>query len=456
MSIKAIAKMITDPAFRFSILASRGFYDKVPDEEFLRRKFKLVMGYDLDLENPKTFNEKLQWLKLYDRRPEYTTMVDKYAAKQYVADRIGEEHIIPTLGVWDKFDDIDFNKLPDQFVLKCTHDSGGLVICKDKSKLDMEAVRKKIIKSLKCNYYLAGREWPYKNVPRRILAEQYMEDEQTKELRDYKFFCFNGESKAMFIATGRQKRGEDVKFDFFDTDFNHLPFKQGHENASVMPAKPERFQEMIEFAEKISKGIPHVRCDFYEVNGEAYFGEMTFYHFSGFTPFEPAEWDKRFDDMVDIKQGRVLLHKKNMHFHITYAEEPLLESPRGEGLTDYKFYCFNGEPKFLYVAFANMVDGRKNDLLTYLNLDWSKAPFYRTDHGQLEQLPEKPAQFDDMLEIAKKLSQGIPFLRVDLYYISGQIYFSELTFSPGSGFGKFSPLEWDRKLGDWITLPEKR
>lgn len=255
----------------------------------------------MDIDNPQTFNEKLQWLKLYDRRPEYTMMVDKIEVKKYIAEKIGEEYLIPTLGVWDNAEDIDFDSLPDKFVMKCNHNSGlGMAICKDKSTFDTEKARKELRKGLKQDYYLTGREWPYKNVKRRIIAEQYMEDEKTSELRDYKFFCFNGEVKAMFVATERQKVGEEVKFDFFDENFNHLPIRQGHPNAKVAPEKPEKFEEMKKLASKLSQNIPHVRVDFYEVNGKIYFGEMTFYHFSGMVPFAPEEWDYKLGEWTTL------------------------------------------------------------------------------------------------------------------------------------------------------------
>ena len=280
----------------------RGWFNFLPDRLYLQLMFRANMDQKLDLKNPKTFNQKLQWLKLYDRKPHYTDMVDKYEAKRYVAERIGEQYIIPTFGVWDKFEDIDFDALPDQFVLKCTHDCGGLVICKDKSKLDIEAAREKINRCLKRNYYRHGREWPYKNVKPRILAEQYMEDTKTAELRDYKFFCFDGEVKALFIATERQKAGEEVKFDFFDADFNHLDFRQGHPNAIDCPEKPTKFDEMKVLAGKLSKGVPQIRVDFYEVDGEIYFGELTFSHFTGMVPFKPEEWDEKFGEWIDLPE----------------------------------------------------------------------------------------------------------------------------------------------------------
>lgn len=273
---------------------------RLSDETYLKLRYYVYVGKKLNLENPQTFNEKLQWLKLYDRKSIYTTMVDKYAAKRYVADRIGEEYIIPTLGVWDSFDDIIFSELPNQFVLKCTHDSGGLVICRDKSKLDMVAAKRKIERSLARDYFSLHREWPYKNVKPRIIAEEYMEDTETAELRDYKFFCFSGEVKALFIATERQKQGTEVKFDFFDKNFDHLNLRQGHPNAEILPSKPKCFDEMCVLAQKLSKDIPHVRVDFYEVNGKVFFGELTFSHFAGLVPFEPEEWDYTFGSWIRL------------------------------------------------------------------------------------------------------------------------------------------------------------
>ena len=256
------------------------------------------MGYKLNLKNPRTFSEKLQWLKLYDRRPEYTMMVDKVKVKEYVASKVGKQYVIPTLGVWDNPDKIDFGALPERFVLKVNHNSGtGMYICKDKSKMDVEKVKAELRKGLKENYYKKNREWPYKDVPRRAFAEVYMEDEYG-ELRDYKFFCFNGEVKALFIASDRSKGEHAVKFDFFDDGFNHLPFINGHPNADVPPAKPRKFEEMKDLAAKLSKGIPQVRIDFYEVGDRVFFGEMTFFHWSGMKPYEPMEWDYKFGEWV--------------------------------------------------------------------------------------------------------------------------------------------------------------
>lgn len=270
----------------------RLFEPIVSDSFFLKVSFRMKVGYWPDLDNPKTYNEKLQWLKLYDKHPEYTQMVDKVTAKDYVAKIVGEKYIIPTIGVWNSVDDIDWQALPDQFVLKAAHDSGGVVVCKDKSKLDIELSKEILRGAGKKDYTRYNKEYPYYNVPHRFIAEQYMEDESGYELKDYKIFCFDGEPKFLFVATGRQQH--DTRFDFYDLEFNHLPVLNGHPNADSFPSKPDNFSEMLIVAKQLSKGIPHVRVDLYNIKGKIFFGELTFFHWSGMTPFEPREWDYEF------------------------------------------------------------------------------------------------------------------------------------------------------------------
>lgn len=273
-------------------------YHLLPDYIYIKILYKRRMGKKLDLKSPKTFNEKLNWLKLYDRKPIYTTMVDKYEVKDYVARLIGEEYIIPTLGVWDSFDDIDFDSLPERFVLKCTHDSGGVYICHEKAKMNKKQLRWFFNYCLSKNYYYSCREWPYKNVKPRIIAEEYIEDLAQGDLKDYKIFCFSGNAKVLFVASERNSI-EETKFDFFDSEFKHLPIVwNGHPNAKVSPEKPEHFDEMLEIASKLSQDIPQVRVDLYNLNGRILFGELTFSHWSGFVPFEPEEWDKKLGDMI--------------------------------------------------------------------------------------------------------------------------------------------------------------
>ena len=270
-----------------------------PDKLYLQLLFRCKMGYKLNLKNPRSYSEKIQWLKLYNRVPLYTTLVDKYAVKKWVSDKIGEEYVIPTIGVWDCTKDIDFDKMPKQFVLKTTHGSGGsdVVICKDRSSFNKDDAVSHLNASMKKNVYKKYREYPYENIPPRIIAEKYMEDE-SGELKDYKFFCFDGRVKALFIASDRLKKNEDTKFDFFDRDFNHLPFTNGHPQANECPPKPQMLEEMVAVAEKLSEGFPHVRVDLYVVGKQVYFGEMTFFHNSGLCPIVPREWDYKFGDWL--------------------------------------------------------------------------------------------------------------------------------------------------------------
>ena len=274
------------------------FRERKEAKEFIKSEYRKRFGREINLDSPQTFNEKLQWLKLYDRKKKYIKMVDKYEAKEYVKKIIGEDHIIPTIGIYDSFDEIDFKKLPKKFMMKCTHDSGGNVPCIDKSKLNIEEAKEKINSSLSTNYYYKWREWPYKYVKPRIIIEKHMEDKETKELRDYKFFCFDGVAKFMFIATDRNIH--ETKFNFYDMDFNLLPFKQHYPNDTRRIKKPKTFDEMKKLAEKLSKGIPQVRVDFYEIDGKVHFGELTFCHFAALTPFEPEEWDYKLGEYINL------------------------------------------------------------------------------------------------------------------------------------------------------------
>ncbi len=270
------------------------------DKLYLKIYCRLSMGEWLNFEHPHTFNEKLQWLKLHNRKPEYITMVDKYAVKEYVAKMIGDEYVIPTIARWNKPADIEWDKLPNQFVLKTNHDGGGngIVVCKDKSKLNKRKALRELRHSFSRNVYLIGREWPYKKVKKCVFAEQYMED-QYGELRDYKFFCFNGEVKALFIATERGSKN-GVKFDYFDENYNHLDLIQTHPMSDTPIEKPKSFELMKQLAAKLSQGVPHVRVDFYEVNGHPYFGEFTFFHMGGTGGFKPGKWDRIWGDWITL------------------------------------------------------------------------------------------------------------------------------------------------------------
>ena len=277
----------------FTRISKRGALNWVSTPVYLKILYYLHTGKKLSLTHPTTYNEKVQWLKAYDQKNIYNSLGDKYEVRQYVKEIIGEKYLIPLLGVWNCFDDIDFNSLPNQFVLKCTHDSGSIVICLDKDSFNFSAAKKFLNTKMQLNPYSWTRSWVCKNVTPRIIAEQYMVDESGYELKDYKFFCFDGNPKLMFTAMDRQKAGEEVKFDFFDMDYNHLDIINGHPLATIPPKKPDSFEEMVEVAKKLSHGFCHVRVDLYDINGKVYFGEMTMYHHSGLCNFEPDEWDNK-------------------------------------------------------------------------------------------------------------------------------------------------------------------
>lgn len=287
---------------RFILGASRrGWLDPLPDAAYLKLLYYACMGKKLNLKSPKTFNEKLQWLKLYNRKPEYTVMVDKYLVRDYIKEQLGEEYLIPLLGVWDDPEDIDFDALPDKFALKCNHNSGrGMYICKDKSKMDVEKVKRELKAGLEQNYYLTGREWPYKDVPRKIVAEKYMEQEGSDDLTDYKFYCVNGEPKLLYVSIGLSNH-DTAQIGYVDMNWEKLPVKRtDYADLTKVPDKPINFETMIAFAKKLSENIPFLRVDFYEINGKLYFGELTFFPGSGFTVLEPAEWDEKMGGWITL------------------------------------------------------------------------------------------------------------------------------------------------------------
>ena len=279
-------------------LCARGVLGWLPDKQYLQLYYYGMFGKWIDFDNPKTFNEKLQWLKLYDRKEAYTKMVDKYLAKEYVAQIIGKEHIIPTLAVWDSVDNVRIDELPDQFVLKTTHDSGGIVICKDKTNFDLLAAKKRLRSAMKADFYRVVREWPYKNVEPRIIAEEYMKDLGSDELIDYKVHCFNGRPRFILVCKDRFSENGMTE-DFFDTEWNHLEVKRPtHQNSELELEKPELLDEMLQYAKALSENIPFIRVDFYLINSFVYFGELTFFPASGFDSFVPESFDKEIGEYL--------------------------------------------------------------------------------------------------------------------------------------------------------------
>lgn len=250
----------------------------------------------MNWDNPQTFNEKLQWLKLYCHKPLYVTMADKYDVKKYVAERIGGEYVVPNLGVWNNVDEIDFNALPNQFVLKCTHDSGGNYICKDKSQMDVNQVKKWLSFRLSLDYYLPGRDKQYRDIPKKIIADIYLDDGTRTELRDYKWWCFDGKPVYMYYTN----KGENIYENFYDMEYNPVDINHGFPRLLPEQPKPANFELMKDLAAKLSKNIPFVRVDFFDVGGHVYFGEFTFFDWGGLKPFKTYEMDLELGQLINL------------------------------------------------------------------------------------------------------------------------------------------------------------
>lgn len=302
---KNLRQIINNPYRLFYHFNHNRISRLLSDKQFLRLLFRARVGKRLDLENPTTFNEKIQWIKLYDRNPIYSDLVDKYKVREYVRRVIGTNYLIPLLGSWKSFDEIDFEKLPDKFVLKCNHDSGSVIVCKDQKHFDREKSRRILETSLKKNFYYTGREWAYKNVIPMIIAEEYL-DNKGEDLPDYKFFCFNGKPEYILLCQERFS-DEGLALDFYSSNWEWMDFLRPpyHPHAQKKAKKPETFDKMMHLAEKLSQGIPFVRVDFYSVDNQVYFGEMTLYPGDGFEPFEPEIWDRIFGDLLVLPKKKI-------------------------------------------------------------------------------------------------------------------------------------------------------
>jgi hypothetical protein len=309
--IKKIVKSASSKFERFQIkLSARSFAAwiiskeisrYIPDRPYVKLLYRGFMDERLDLRNPRTYNQKLQWLKLFDRNPLYTQLTDKYAVRKFVEQRVGVEYLVPLLGVYSSFEEIDFSLLPQRFVLKTTHDSGGVVFCDDLENFDKKAAAEKINTHLSRNYYYWGREWNYKNIHPQIIAEKYLEDIEHGDLIDYKFMCFDGHARCCLVCSNRYKLNQNLTF--FDLDWNVLPFFRHYPRSMEPIAKPKRLEKMVLIAEKLSSGIPFVRVDLYTIEGSIFFGEMSFHPGSGLAAFTPAEWDYKIGEWMDLKKA---------------------------------------------------------------------------------------------------------------------------------------------------------
>ena len=449
IATKAWRQLKADPVAALKKVALRPVRCRLLDDKLaLRIKYRVLMGSCLDLDNPTGFNEKLQWLKLHDHNPLYTTLVDKCAVKDWVADRIGAECVTKTLAVWNSVEDIDISVLPDKFVLKTNHDSGGVVICRNKSTFDLASAKKKLAASMKRNYFYVGREWPYKNVKPCIFAEEYIESvNSTGDLPDYKLFRFsNGRIVTLVCEDRFSELG--LRQTFFDEDWHPLPLCEGGHDVNSEASRPEHFVDMLNAANKLAEHMPFARVDFYESGNQMYFGEITFYPNSGFEQFDPKEWDARFGSWIalpEIPGGGLLMSDKWLIF-----VRPDSDWRAPQGTVDYKFYCFDGEPRFLYVSQG--LEDHETASISFLDLDWRRMPFKRDDYRDFAVLPNRPESLDEMSELSRVLSKNIPFVRVDFFEHDAKPRFSEMTFHPCSGFMKFDPPEWDGKVGDMLRL----
>lgn len=292
-----IIKAIKNPKKILIYLASKGII-KYDDRKYLEYEYYEKMGKKLNLDNPQKYSEKLQWLKLYDHNPLYTKMVDKYESKSYVKEKVGEQYIVKTYGIYDNFDEIDFNKLPNKFIMKCTHDSGGTFICKDKMNFNYKKAKKVIKKCLKRKYFYLHREWPYKNVKPRIIIEELLENKNSKDLLEYNFFMFNGKPEFFMLCYG-DKRTNRYN-DYYDMDCKRLNIKLDYMTSDNNITKPKNFDKMVEISKKLSANIPSLRVDLYVCNNKIYVGELTFFHWAGFTNFEPQKYDLYYGKKLDI------------------------------------------------------------------------------------------------------------------------------------------------------------
>lgn len=441
-----VGKALTHPRDLLVYAMNRLHIGKsMSDEAYLKMIYRIKFGKKLDLNHPVTFNEKLQWLKLHDHNPLYPTMVDKITAKDYVASIIGSEYIIPTLKVYGGVDDIRLEELPDQFVLKTNHSGGnsGVVICSDKAKFDLEAAKRKLQHSLDSDMFSHSREWPYTQIKPQVFAEKFM-TEGGNAPDDYKVHNFNGVPKVILVCRDRFK-DSGLTSDFYSDQWEHLDIERPlHQNAVEKIDRPAALDEMLELSRTLSKEIPFVRSDFYTVNNKLYFGELTFYPASGFQCFVPEEWDKKLGDwlILPVGGGNLLIHN---NIYILVSEV----SPVDKGLADYKFFCFKGVVKALFIGTERNTGDVKFD---FYDADFNHLDLIQT-HPMSGRELERPENFDKMKDIAEKLSKGLPHVRVDLYNISGKIYFGELTFYHHGGFYPFHPDKWDKIFGDWLQLP---
>ena len=445
---RKIRRYLKDPYYSFGYDMFKKCPHLMPDKYYLSVLWKMEMGYELDWKHPKTFNEKLQWLKLYDRKPGYTLMVDKYRVKQWVADKIGEQYVIPTLGVYDSVDEIELDKLPDRFVLKCNHDSGSIAICKDKSLFDLDTAKRKLGAAMKNNFYWEAREWPYKKVDRVVFAEEYVEDASMIDecsLSDNVMNDFDAPKKIIQVSFDRFSWH---KKSLYGTAWNYI------ESRIIAPInesvnKLGLLNEMLAEVKRIGTCFPIVKTECFFIERRIYFCEITLCQERGCDEFDPQSLGFEIDDWVkvdNIKRFDVGWVNATKGFVLYLHSKSRI--PEFIGLKDYKFFCFGGEPKIFYIA----NDRSEFPTMDFFDMNYQKLPLYTKDPPAFVS-PKRPEKFEEMKQLAAILSEGIPQVRVDFYESRGNILFGEMTFFHAGGFSEVHPKEWNLKMGDWIKLP---
>ncbi|MBR3411524.1 MAG: hypothetical protein IKG81_02420 [Bacteroidales bacterium] len=446
---KKIRRYLADPYYNIGYDMYRKCPRLMPDKYYVSIMWKMIMGYQLDLHHTRTFNEKLQWLKLYDHNPLYTQLVDKYRVKEWVAKRIGDDYVIPTLAVYRNVDEIDVSQLPDKFVLKCNHDSGSVVICEDKSKFDLNAAKKRLGEAMGENFYWRAREWPYKNVKRCIFAERFMvEDTASQGKQEIRLIS---EAEVIEVDMENLKwhraRVYGAQWDIIEKSIREIIDSDSQYDREITK------NNLISLCKILGTEVSQISGELYYIKDGVMFGDLTVEDgesLKGFNPsnigFQDSEQRK-----VSVKEKRELngwIMKKNGYVIFLHSKLKIQEF---SGLKDYKFFCFSGEPRIMYIA----NDSAAYPTMNFYDMDYSPLPLYTRDPPALIE-PERPQNFEEMKLLAAKLSEGIPHVRVDFYENRGKVLFGEMTFFHMGGFSEVHPREWNLLMGDWIKLPRKR
>lgn len=444
---KKVKRYVKDPYFSIGYAMIDNCPHLMSDKFYLSVLWKMIMGYELDWEHPKTFNEKLQWLKLHDRNPLYTTLVDKYRVKQWVADKIGEQYVIPTLAVYNSVDEIDLDKLPNQFVLKCNHDSGSVVICRDKSSFDLEAAKTKLGNALKHNFYWDAREWPYKNVKRCVFAEQFMKDATMADgSPDSQVMLSEGLPKvidtdfALFEWHKQKMYGEH--WNLIEKEIKSRLCQNGYDFHATL-------KDAFDLFEKMRENMSIIKSEWYALDNKLLFVDVAISRDVELGHVDIQKFEVEMDACIKLPVSERfnvgwLMAVDGFVFFLHHESSV----PSFVGLKDYKWFCFNGEPKVMYIA----NDKAEFPTEDFFDMDFNPLSMYINEPPGFEK-PEKPKQFEKMKLLVSILSQNIPQVRVDFYESHGQLLFGEMTFFRNGGFGEINPLEWSRKMGDWIKLP---